>query len=75
MTSQHNPSDLKLEKLGIREIEERLEVSPIVADPGSLGSGFAPGLEALRDGDSDSKYRCFVKVDATNVMRAFEYDE
>ena len=72
MASQHNPSDLKLEKLDIREIEERLEVSPIVADPGSLGSGFAPGLESLRDGDHDGKYHCFVKVDATDILRAIE---
>lgn len=38
MINSRENSDLKLEKLGIREIQERLEVSPIIADPGSLGS-------------------------------------
>ena len=29
--------DLQLEKLGIRQIHERIEVSPIITDPGTLG--------------------------------------
>jgi len=29
--------DDNLRKLGIREIQERLEVSPIITDPGSFG--------------------------------------
>ncbi len=29
--------ELNLEKLGIRQIHERIEVSPIITDPGTLG--------------------------------------
>lgn len=32
-------AELKLEKLGIRQIHERIEVSPILTDPGSDGLG------------------------------------
>ena len=30
-------ADLDLAKLGIREIHERIEVSPIITDPGTVG--------------------------------------
>ena len=39
MNESTHEQGLNLEKLGIRELRERLEVSPIIADPGSLGSG------------------------------------
>ncbi len=29
--------ELQLEKLGIRRIHERIEVSPIITDPGTMG--------------------------------------
>ncbi|MFT5234251.1 MAG: hypothetical protein ACI9UQ_002294 [Candidatus Krumholzibacteriia bacterium] len=29
--------ELNLEKLGIRQIHERIEVSPIITDPGTMG--------------------------------------
>lgn len=48
----------QLEKLGITAIQERLEVSPIIADPGT----FTPG----EDDDGDGKtYICSVFPPAT----------
>ena len=35
--AQGRNRDLQLEKLGIRQIHERIEVSPIITDPGTLG--------------------------------------
>ena len=38
MENKRTPhDDLKLEKLGIRQIHERIEVSPILTDPGTAG--------------------------------------
>lgn len=34
---QRDQRDLQLEKLGIRQIHERIEVSPIITDPGTMG--------------------------------------
>ncbi len=35
--------DLNLAKLGIREIHERIEVSPIITDPGTMGLNVEDG--------------------------------
>jgi len=45
MSAAQNPHrrDLQLEKLGIREIHERIEVSPIITDPGTLGLNVEDG--------------------------------
>ena len=45
MTEFQNPRrrDLQLEKLGIRQIHERIEVSPIITDPGTLGLNLDDG--------------------------------
>ena len=40
---QDHHRDLQLEKLGIRQIHERIEVSPIITDPGTLGLDAADG--------------------------------
>ena len=45
--------DLNLAKLGIREIHERIEVSPIITDPGALG---------LSGEDSTKTYTCTVNL-------------
>jgi len=39
MAENRNPDrrELQLEKLGIRQIHERIEVSPIITDPGTMG--------------------------------------
>ena len=36
-------ADLNLAKLGIREIHERIEVSPIITDPGTMGLNMEDG--------------------------------
>ena len=42
-TTKHNTT-VNLQKLGIREIQERLEVSPIITDPGTFSVNAAdPG--------------------------------
>ncbi len=46
--------DLQLEKLGIRQIHERIEVSPIITDPGTLGL-------SVEDGSSKS-YVCTINL-------------
>lgn len=51
-TTKREPRDLNLEKLGIRQIQERIEVSPIITDPGTMG------LDA-EDGTSKS-YVCTI---------------
>lgn len=38
-STNHDFTELNLEKLGIREIRERIEVSPILTDPGSGDPG------------------------------------
>ena len=35
--------DLHLEKLGIRQIHQRIEVSPIITDPGTMGLNVEDG--------------------------------
>ncbi len=35
-TVNHQDREANLQKLGIREIQERLEVSPIITDPGAF---------------------------------------
>lgn len=36
-SKDRNLRALQLEKLGIRQIHERIEVSPIITDPGTMG--------------------------------------
>ena len=69
MRHAHTDGDLHLRKLGIREIQERLEVSPIIADPGSLGSGFGSDLGQVADG---KHYECNIVKPDGDIPEEFE---
>ncbi len=44
MAEKNRPDrDLQLEKLGIRQIHERIEVTPILTDPGTVGLNVEDG--------------------------------
>ncbi len=51
--------DLQLEKLGIRQIHERIEVSPIITDPGTVGLN-------VEDGTPKS-YICTINFEAQPI--------
>jgi len=51
-TSSNEIRDLHLAKLGIREIRQRIEVSPILTDPGTAG--------LTRAGDGTKSYICTI---------------
>lgn len=59
--TDHLP-DLRLEKLGIREIHERIEVSPILTDPGTAGL-------SVEDGTPKS-YVCTINLDPRDIKPA-----
>lgn len=61
--SQATKRDLNLGKLGIRQIHERIEVSPILTDPGTLGLN-------VEDGTPKS-YVCTINL-AESPVKPFE---
>ncbi len=56
---QNGNRDLQLEKLGIRQIHERIEVSPIITDPGTMGLD-------VEDGTPKS-YVCTINIQDTPI--------
>ena len=58
MSETRSHHEQALRKLGIREIEERLEVSPIITDPGSLGSGDTQHVQPAGGDGGGKHYEC-----------------
>ncbi len=54
--------DLNLSKLGIREIHERIEVSPILTDPGTTLTGTDPA-------PTPKSYVCNIEMAALPLIK------